>query len=193
MTEEKLIKAPPRDQCRRTPRWLFELIERTVLGRGRFQLDAAASQENALCKRYFDERVNGLLQRWHRRTFCNPGFAKFGTWIAKAYEETQRRPSERMIVALVGPTGCSQQWFHEYARRGTIFAPNRRVTFWDSLTGKPTAGADRDTMIYVLGDEWRNPGTGLGVPPAPLTDDVPFVVRRLDTASAENAWRRKHG
>jgi phage N-6-adenine-methyltransferase len=176
----RMVKAPPRDQNRRTPRWLFELIERTVLGRGKFQLDAAASPENALCKNFFTVDDDALTQRWGRRTFCNPGFARFGRWIAKGLEEASASPMGKTVV-LVGPTGCSQRWFHAYAQCGTVFVPDRRISFWDSTTGEPTPGADRDTMIYVFGDGWWN------------DDDNGFRVLPLATAAAEDRWNTSQG
>lgn len=140
------------DQNRRTPDWLFQLLQKEVVKR-KFKLDAAASKENALCKRFYTEETNGLNQRWLDPTFCNPGFANFGTWIMKAVKEARQH---QLVACLIGPKGCSQKWYHDYAKQGTIYAPDQRLVFFDSKTGKPTPGAREDSMIYVLGPGFWN-------------------------------------
>jgi len=144
------------DQNRRTPPWLFELIQHDIIKR-KFKLDAAADRRNALCKRFYDEHADGLKQPWRDPTFCNPPFLHFGDWIRKGYEEALARVGEDdKVVCLIGPCGSSQTWFHRYARAGTIYVPDQRLVFFDSQTGEPTHGADRDSMIYVLGPGFWN-------------------------------------
>lgn len=152
--EEAMLRGaakPPSDQNRRTPPWLVKKLEE-FLGR-KFVLDAAASKANAVARRFYDEAKNGLAQPWVDGTFCNPPFKRFGEWITKAYEEAAAKDVE---VCVVGPVGCSQAWFHQYAQLGTVLAPDERISFYDSATGQPTRGADRDTNIYLFGERWWN-------------------------------------
>jgi phage N-6-adenine-methyltransferase len=146
---------PPRDQNRRTPPWFFKLLQKYVYEHTgkKFRLDAAASPENALCKRFYTEKDNGLAKKWSDATFCNPPFAQFGKWIEKANEEALKH---HIHTCVVGPTGCSQNWFHSVAPFGTILVPTHRICFYDSVTGEPTRGADRDTMIYLAGPKFWN-------------------------------------
>ena len=146
------------DQCRRTPPWLFHLLEKQVV-KQRFQLDASADKCNALCKKFYDEHQNGLKQRWYNPTYCNPPFADFGAWMLKARQEAYDR---QLVACLVGPNGCSQSWFQEVAISGTIYAFDQRLVFFDSQTGKPTHGADRDSMCYVFGPNFWNALAKLG-------------------------------
>jgi site-specific DNA-methyltransferase (adenine-specific) len=118
----------------------------------RFRLDAAASLENAHCKKFYTVNDNGLQQPWANATFCNPPFARFGDWIKKAAEEAWNRA---IYSCIVGPNGCSQYWFHVFASRFTTLIPTQRISFYDSTTGEPTRGADRDTMIYLLGPKFN--------------------------------------
>ena len=60
----------------RTPQWLFRGLEEHFMCR--FTLDAAASEGNALCSRYYTELTDGLRSPWERRTFCNPPFRDSG-------------------------------------------------------------------------------------------------------------------
>lgn len=165
--EDRYVKAPPKDQKRRTPRWLIELLETKVIER-KFKLDAAADAANAVCKLYINEVSNGLVQPWVDPTFCNPGFAHFGSWIRKGYQEAKDR---EIVVVMLGPTGCSQKWFHEVATKGRIYAPDHRINFDDALTGEPTRGADRDTMIYTFGPGfWNRGGGGFDISPLRVRD-----------------------
>lgn len=73
-----------------TPLWLFNWLDETF----KFQLDAAASAENALCDFYYDETENGLLQPWENSTFCNPPRCnrkgmRAEDWVNKGYEEAK--------------------------------------------------------------------------------------------------------
>lgn len=144
-------KKPARDQNRRTPPWLFAKLQK-YLGL-KFKLDAAASAVNALCKKFLTEADNGLAKPWIDGTFCNPPFKRFGLWLAKALLEARER---KIVVCVIGPMGGAQTWFHGVAKCGTILVPNSRLVFYDSVTGKPTAGADRDSAIYVFGPGWWN-------------------------------------
>lgn len=139
------------DQNRRTPPWLFKLLQRT-LG-VKFRLDAAASKSNALCRRFYDERQDGLSQPWRWPTFCNPPHKHFGRWVAWGHRQATEH---KVPVCLVGPAGCSQAWFHAHATYGTTFVPDQRLVFFDSQTGKPTHGARQDYGIYVFGPGFWN-------------------------------------
>jgi phage N-6-adenine-methyltransferase len=132
----------------RTPPWLFKLLSKRY---GPFAMDAAAAEENTLCS-FFS--TDGLNDPWINPTFCNPPFKNFGDWVKKAHSEFFDRG---VRSCLIGPVGCSQSWFHRYAKDGVILAPTKRICFLlpdgtyprDEVTGKPT-GADRDTMIYLF-------------------------------------------
>jgi len=149
----------PSLQDRRTPRWLFCLLEREL--RLTFRLDAAAASHNAMCRRYYDgaSKGDGLARRWVEATFCNPPFRDSGDWVAKANAEA----GAGVHSVLVLPVGCSQTWYHRLARRWSIWVPDGRVNF-DTPDGQPTGhgnpdhrGADRDTMIVAFGPRFRNP------------------------------------
>lgn len=139
-------------QTYRTPRWLFKMLQGKIV-KTRFKLDAAASPQNALCKRFYTEKENGLARPWVDGTWCNPGFRIFGAWIRHAVEETNRTGG---VMCLIGPKGCSQSWFHGYARLGTVYVPDQRISFNHPETGEPTGKAREDVMVYVIGGQFTN-------------------------------------
>ncbi len=87
---------------------------------GRFDLDAAASKENAKADEWYNEEDDGLKQDWFGVTFCNPPFnlrkgMRVDPWIAKARHETERTEGDicRRAVLLV-PARTSNKWWHEH-------------------------------------------------------------------------------
>lgn len=140
------------DQNRRTPPWLFDELQ-LALG-VKFKVDVFASPQNALCKRFITEQQNALMTEWGPGpAFGNPPFKMMGAAICRAVLQAKKHD---MLTVILGPTGCSQTWFHNYAKHGTIWVPNQRIVFYDSVTGKPTPGADRDTMVYIFGPGYWN-------------------------------------
>lgn len=133
-------------QARRTPRWLFDLLDRRY---GPFRLDAAASRHNRMCDAYHgpDRGSDGLIDPWADVTFCNPPFRDTGAWVRKACTEFDERGIRSVLVL---PVGCSQAWFHRHLLgKHEILYPTRRINF-DLPTGEPTRSADRDTLIVVV-------------------------------------------
>lgn len=93
-----------------TPKELFlELHQRFG-----FDLDAAASEQNAKLEKYYTKEDDALLQKWEGNVFCNPPYKRGGTlfkWVSKAYEEYKRDPN-RVIVLLI-PARTETKYFHD--------------------------------------------------------------------------------
>ena len=91
-----------------TPQGLFDDLNKEY----GFTLDAAASDKNHKCKKYYTERVDGLLQDWKGETvFCNPPYGReIGKWVQKAYEEAQ---AGTPIVLLI-PARTDTSYFHDF-------------------------------------------------------------------------------
>ena len=83
-----------------TPQGLFDDLNKEY----GFTLDAAASDKNHKCKKYYTERVDGLLQDWKGETvFCNPptGHKSFKLWVRKAYEESRKKNTTVVMLLPV--------------------------------------------------------------------------------------------
>lgn len=83
---------------------------------GGFDLDVAASPENAKCKRFFTIEDDGLEQHWSGRVWCNPPYSDCGAWVRKAWAEWESR--DRMagpfvIVMLLPANRTEQRWWQE--------------------------------------------------------------------------------
>lgn len=159
-------------QDMRTPQWLFDFLEDYFLKGERFQLDAAATLRNRMCKKYYNSRQNSLVQPWADRTFCNPPFRKMLPWVWKAYNEARYCD---YLTVMLAPVGCSQDWWHGPARHAFIYHPDRRISF-NMPNGRPTKNADRDTIFMLFSPHTickRKTCDGWGIRPIIIPEFVP--------------------
>lgn len=149
-----------------TPRWLFALLDAEF----NFEIDAAASPENALCARYFTEADDALQQPWHGRFFLNPPYGRsVGRFVAHAWDQVYRHGhADRGVILLASRTDV--QWWHQYAMRGAeIRLIEGRLHFGDSANAAPFPSAvlvfDRYKHHPVAVSTLEQPGKA--TPPVP--------------------------
>ena len=119
-----------------TPRWLFDKLYR----RFRFTLDAAATNANTLCFRWYASDNNGLAHSWEgERVWCNPPYSQIKAWAAKFVEESKRADC---IVALI-PARTDTKWWHDCIMTA-------------------------DKIVYIRGRLKFGPGTGSAPSPSAL-------------------------
>lgn len=81
---------------------------------GPFDLDAAATDENALCPRYYTSEEDGLRQPWDGRVWVNPPYGRgVGVWLEKAARST-RPDGPASVVVLLLPSRTDTEWFHRW-------------------------------------------------------------------------------
>ncbi len=121
-----------------TPGWIYRPLHAEFA----FTVDVAASDTNALCKRYYTRETNGLLQDWHgERVWCNPPFdaEALQAFTSKAWQVT--REDHTALATFLVPVKADQRWWHRYAIRSEVrFIPGR-VAFGDARYGGPMACA----------------------------------------------------
>jgi phage N-6-adenine-methyltransferase len=89
-----------------------------------FELDAAAEDWNAKCKRYYTREDDGLSKPWAKRTWCNPPYGKdVGRWVEKAHREAVKGN----ISVLLLPSSTNTKWWHDYIWDSARHAPYRGV------------------------------------------------------------------
>lgn len=116
-----------------TPQNMFDELHREF----NFTVDAAASKDNAKCKRYFDKETNGLMQNWAGETvWCNPPYGRqIGKWMKKALVES-RHP--RTTVVMLVPVRTETAWFHDYVyHRAEIRFLRGRLKFGGAKNNAP--------------------------------------------------------
>ena len=108
-----------------TPQDLFERLS-TIYGG--FDLDAAASDDNAKCAKYYTIETDGLKQDWQgHRVFCNPPYGRnIGKWVEKGFTEALK--ADTSVVMLL-PARTDTRWFHDYCLKGRITFLRGRIKF----------------------------------------------------------------
>ena len=137
-------------------RWTPPSLFKDVASRfGPFDLDAAASHENALCARYFTREDDGLTQPWHGTVWCNPPYSACAEWVEKAWAEWSSGRARR-VVMLLPANRTDLAWWHRWIephRDGVgplrvVFLPGR-IRF--GRPGQPTpAKGDRPPFGLCL-------------------------------------------
>jgi phage N-6-adenine-methyltransferase len=96
-----------------TPRELFDSLNTEFS----FVLDAAASDDNALCKRYYTRVTNALWFNWEAEggaVFCNPPYGQeIARWVQKCFEQSQRG----MTVVMLIPSRTDTRYWHSFVMR----------------------------------------------------------------------------
>ncbi len=91
----------------RTPPELFGLLDSEFI----FQLDAAATPENALCDYFYTKEEDALGRSWRGlRVFCNPPFSKAGDFLRKGIEEFKKGAT---CVFLLRADGVETKWWRD--------------------------------------------------------------------------------
>lgn len=144
----------PRQEWR-TPKDFWGVIDREF----EFQLDAAASKENALCEMFLTKRVDALTSKWTgdwwsvydeplTRVYCNPGFSNLRPWMTKAYREAKRVPNA--LIAVMGLVSTSTKWWsfaETYAAEIRLLSP--RVQF-NPAPGVAKSSNARENCLVIF-------------------------------------------
>lgn len=99
-----------------------------------FTLDPCATEDNAKCKTFFTEALDGLKQSWKGHTvFCNPPYSNLKAWVKKASEE-----SKHATVVMLIPARTDTIAFHQYIYgKAEIRFIKGRLKFGDSKNSAP--------------------------------------------------------
>ena len=128
-----------------TPQPLFDELDSIF----HFDLDVAASCDNAKCANYFTEEDDGLKQSWAGHSvWMNPPYGKkIHRWVKKAFDESQN--PDTTIVCLI-PARTDTNWFHDYCLKGDVIFIRGRLRFSGLSVNAPFP-----SMIVVFGKENR--------------------------------------
>jgi phage N-6-adenine-methyltransferase len=114
-----------------------------------FELDAAASPENAKCARFWTENDNALIQPWAKSTFLNPPYGdQIPAWMRKAKREAQLGNS---IVCLI-PCRTDTEWFFDsiWYDADIIIFIHGRLQFGDEGVKAGSAKFPSAIVVYNL-------------------------------------------
>jgi site-specific DNA-methyltransferase (adenine-specific) len=135
----------------RTPPVLFAALDAVY----HFELDAAATRENALCEAWYTKEMDALWRSWHGlRVFLNPPYARglIDRFVTKAADEAER--GALVVAVLRGDFSTSWFWEVKDRARDIVFCrPRFRFVLPDGETKQtPTFG----TAIAVFSGRRRS-------------------------------------
>ena len=119
-----------------TPQELFDRLDCIH----QFEVDVCATEMNTKCGFWFDKQNDALLKDWSgwSSLWMNPPYGrKIGSWIKKAYEESQKGCK---VVCLI-PARTDTKWWHEYVMKGKIEFLRGRLKFGKSKNSAPFPSA----------------------------------------------------
>ncbi|HCF8331919.1 TPA: phage N-6-adenine-methyltransferase [Klebsiella pneumoniae] len=133
----------------RTPPALFACLNAEFC----FQLDAAAAQHNALCKKFITAEQNTLETLWADYlsipgyVWLNPPYSDITPFVKKAAAESANQIGTVMLV----PADTSVGWFKEAIQTASEvrFITAGRLAFINPVTGKPVSGNNKGSMLII--------------------------------------------
>ena len=131
-----------------TPQWFFDKLNEEF----RFDLDAAASAENAKCSRYLSKdgdwlHPDGLVAYWHKYgkvIFCNP---PYGREIGKWFDVARMAVERGCTVVMLAHARTDTRWWHKHVQgvASEVRFVKGRLKFGD---GKQSAPFPSAVIIY---------------------------------------------
>ena len=122
----------------RTPAWLFRLAQSMF---GPYVLDAAASDKNALCARFYDLENDGTNQEWVDGTWCPPPYSNITPWVDCAIEQ-----DVRATLLIPSPNGEFRDLRVLTACSEIVFF-QQRIAFINPDTGVAQKGNPRGSVL----------------------------------------------
>lgn len=87
-----------------TPQYLFEELDSEF----HFTTDVCATPDNAKCKQFYTQEMDGLKQEWTGVCWCNPPYGReLPKWVKKASDA-------KCTVVMLIPARTDTKWFHDY-------------------------------------------------------------------------------
>lgn len=145
-----------------------EVIDFMVKRYGKYDLDAAASANNAVCEKFFDEKTNCLKRWWgsKKHVWLNPPFSNALPFVEKAAE--QARNGNQVDVLLNADS--STAWFRLAQMRAAEIiwivadidyhveedeividtAHSGRLAFTNADSGESVSGNSKGQVIFIF-------------------------------------------
>lgn len=127
-----------------TPTDLFDELDAEF----HFTLDAASSETNHKCQKYYTVEDSAFDHEWTGETvFCNPPYGRaIADWVSKCSMESSR---ERTTVVMLIPARTDTRWFHRYIlNHAEIRFLKGRLRF--ETNGVPGGPAPFPSMVVVM-------------------------------------------
>jgi phage N-6-adenine-methyltransferase len=122
-----------------TPRE-FILAVKELLQISEFDIDLAASADNAKAELFYDKDIDALVQPWdvgQGWNWLNPEFARISPWVERAYYHAVEYGTK---TAVLIPAGVGSNWWRDWVHgKAMVHFLNGRITF-DGTPPNPRTG-----------------------------------------------------
>ena len=145
-----------------TPKALFDYYDK----RFGFDIDLAASANNALCDEYCDESEDALLHdtfqdKLHNlgliedgaeykkpSVWCNPPYSNLMPWVKTMVDYAG---SYRVKIVTIVPADTSVKWFkYAFDNCSECHFISGRISFINAETQKPVNGNNKGSVVFVF-------------------------------------------
>lgn len=140
-----------------------EIVEYMVGRYGEYDLDAAASDENKKCEKFYSKETNCLKRWWgsNKHVWLNPPYSNPDPFVLKAIEQMEHGNQ----IDILLPADNSTAWFRDAQKHaaeiiwitgetweedGKQYSRNGRVSFIYGLSGLPVSGNNKGSVIFVM-------------------------------------------
>lgn len=131
---------------------------------GPYDLDAAASESNKVCDKFYSQQTNCLKRWWGSRkhVWLNPPYSAPDAFVLKAIEQMDHDNQIDMLL----PADNSTAWFRdaqqnaaeviwivadvEEVEGGGQYSRTGRLAFTSGESGKPVDGNNKGSVIFVM-------------------------------------------
>lgn len=140
-----------------TPSWIIQKLQDEELGGLWFDLDPAATPQNAKAAFYYTQEQDGLSRAWNVRgslptyVFCNPPYGRdVGKWVRKAYEES----FQDVISYLLLKVSSDTEWWHDYVMKADEIRFIRGRVKYQGVSSGPAPFPS--CIVVFKPDRWRD-------------------------------------
>lgn len=143
--QAEFYQKPNRTNEWATPKLLFDTFN---LLEGEFTLDAAASESNAKCERYYTRENSAFHYLWSDNVWLNPPYDEIPKWLEKVADEVSDRGCK---VTCLLPSLTEKKWFHEHVLGSakTIYFLRKRIRF-ENQSKESKSGAPFASVVAVF-------------------------------------------
>lgn len=178
-----------------TPR---EVVEYLADRYGKYDLDAAASEENKVCEKFYSKETNCLKRWWgsNKHVWLNPPYSNPDPFVLKAIEQMEHGNQIDMLL----PADNSTAWFSDAQKHAAEiiwitgetwketgddgiekeYSRTGRLAFISGLTGEPVSGNNKGSVIFVM--RQLKEGEAQQTHYVPISEICPSVINKRSKA-----------
>lgn len=166
-----------------------EVVEYMANRYGDYNLDAAASEQNAVCELFITKEEDCLEVDWgnNAHIWLNPPYSNPDPFVLKAIEQMENGNQIDMLL----PADNSTAWFRDAQRHaaeiiwitgetweegGKQYSRTGRLAFTSALSGQPVQGNNKGSVIFVM--RKLNEGESQKTHYVPISDICPSVMNK---------------